>query len=205
MNCILDRGEDLNANSVLDPGNIAEVPTVIITDATGFGEFDIKYAREYTWVEVELEARVTVAGSEDIDTARFFLPGLASDFNNCEISPPGRISPYGQATTCSCDERVGNAPCPTRTSLPPIRLTPSFTVGSVGETIAFSVSGGSETVYYISATNGGVISPSTEIPFGPGGANFSLFINSTPISGSITVTASDRDTILATQSTVVLR
>ncbi len=200
-NGVLDRGEDFNANSVLDPGNIAEVPTAVTTDATGFGQFHVRYAREYTWVEVELEARVAVAGSEDIDTARFFLPGLAADFRDCGISPPGQLSPYGQATTCSCDEDVSSAPCPTRTSLPQIRITPSFTVASVGSTVEFSVSGGTETIYDIAAT-GGIISPSTELEFSPGGTNFTLFINTTPLSGNIVVTVSDRNSVLAVEALI---
>jgi protocatechuate 3,4-dioxygenase beta subunit len=103
-NGILDPDEDQNNNSKLDPGNIATVPGSITTDASGFAFFDITYAREFTWVEVQLEARASVAGSESASDAIFFLPGLASDFDDCEVAPPGQISPYGVATTCTCDE-----------------------------------------------------------------------------------------------------
>ena len=110
----LDPGEDVNNNGTLEPGNVAtNVPADLTTNATGFAFFDVVYAREFTWVEVELEARVTVAGSEGSSTARFFLPGAAADFNNCDVSPPGRISPFGTATTCACDELV-DPRCPMR-------------------------------------------------------------------------------------------
>jgi hypothetical protein len=111
-NGILNPGEDFNNNGVLDPTNVAEVPTTVITDATGFAFFDVLYAREFTWVEIELEARTTVAGSEGSSKARFFLPGLADDFSNCDVAPPGHVSPEGQALTCICDETVDPL-CPT--------------------------------------------------------------------------------------------
>ncbi|ETW93893.1 MAG: hypothetical protein ETSY1_37245 [Candidatus Entotheonella factor] len=200
-NGILDRGEDINANSALDPGNIAEVPTTVTTDATGVGLFHIRYAREYTWVEVELEARVTVFGSEDIDTARFFLPGLASDFNDCEISPPGQISPYGTDTTCSCNETVDPS-CPTIDRLIPVSISPTFTIASVGDTISFSVAGGTQTLYDLSVTTGGIIIPSTTIPFDPTGTNFQVLIDSAPLSGEIQVTVRDRNSSLAADALV---
>ena len=113
-NGILNPGEDFNNNGVLDPTNVAEVPTTVITDATGFAFFDVLYAREFTWVEVELEARTTVAGSEGASKAKFFLPGLEDDFNDCDVAPPGSVSPEGEAPTCSCDETVDPS-CPTPT------------------------------------------------------------------------------------------
>jgi hypothetical protein len=106
----LDPSEDRNNNGVLDPGNVAEVPTTVITDVNGFAFFDVLYAREFTWVEVELEARTTVAGSEGSSKAIFFLPGVADDFKDCEVAPPGAVSPEGQATTCICDETF-DPPC----------------------------------------------------------------------------------------------
>src|SRR5262249_35087431 len=81
--------KDHNHNGRLDPGNVATAPTAVTTDASGFAFFDVVYAREFTWVEVILEARTIVAGSEGSSRAIFFLPGVASDFNNCLIAPPG--------------------------------------------------------------------------------------------------------------------
>jgi len=65
LNGILNNpGEDHNSNDRLDPGNVAAAPRTVTTDATGFALFEVLYAKEFTWVEVELEARAFVAGSE---------------------------------------------------------------------------------------------------------------------------------------------
>ena len=81
-NGILDRtpiDEDVNGNNKLDPGNVAtgSVPGGrVTTDASGFAFFNVVYAREFaTWVEVALKARATVAGSEGLSQAKFFLRG----------------------------------------------------------------------------------------------------------------------------------
>ncbi len=103
-NGIIEAGEDINNNGELDPENPASVPVQVTTDESGFGIFDITYARQFTWTTVELEARTVVAGSEAFSKSTFELPGLATDFNNCQIEPPGRLSPYGQAKSCICDE-----------------------------------------------------------------------------------------------------
>jgi adhesin/invasin len=88
-------GEDANCNGILDPGNVASVPGTVTTDANGFAEFNVEYPQNHNhWVEVELEARTTVAGSESSTTMSFFLEGLASDFET-EPPPPGVTSPFG--------------------------------------------------------------------------------------------------------------
>jgi len=94
--------EDINGNSQLDPENAASVPGRVVTDANGFATFNVVYARQFnTWLEVDLRARATVTGSEGLSHAVFFLPGLASDFANCTTAPPGVVSPYGTAATCT--------------------------------------------------------------------------------------------------------
>jgi hypothetical protein len=94
--------EDTNHNGELDPENAASVPGSIITDAAGFAFFNVVYAREFAgWIEVDLRARATVTGSEGLSHAVFFLPGLASDYTNCSVPPPGVVSPYGMAATCT--------------------------------------------------------------------------------------------------------
>jgi adhesin/invasin len=98
---VLGRGEDFNGNCVLDPGNVATtVPGTVVTDASGFAFFNVVYAKEFTWVEVALEARTTVAGSASSSQVVFFLSGLLSDFSDCNVPPPGVVSPYGMAATC---------------------------------------------------------------------------------------------------------
>jgi hypothetical protein len=111
FNGILDPGEDHNHNGRLDPGNVATTPQSVTTDGSGFALFQVTYAKEFTWVEVALEARASVTGSEGTTRAVFFLSGAAADFNNCDISPPGQLSPYGRAITCSCDERTDPTGC----------------------------------------------------------------------------------------------
>jgi hypothetical protein len=104
-NGVLDKSpfdEDTNHNGELDPENAASVPGHVVTDASGFAFFDVVYAREFnTWLEVDLRARATVTGSEGLSHAVFFLPGLASDFTNCNVAPPGVVSPYGMAAMCT--------------------------------------------------------------------------------------------------------
>jgi hypothetical protein len=100
-NGILEPDEDRNGNSILDPGEVAAVTEVVVTDDDGIGFFDLLYAQEFTWVEVELTARAIVAGTESLSSATFFLPGVASDFNSREIVPPGQTSPFGVSTGCT--------------------------------------------------------------------------------------------------------
>ena len=100
-NGILEPDEDRNGNSILDPGEVAAVTEVVVTNDDGIGLFDLLYAQEFTWVEVELTARAIVAGTESLSSATFFLPGVASDFNSREIVPPGQTSPFGVSTGCT--------------------------------------------------------------------------------------------------------
>jgi adhesin/invasin len=92
-NGILDLGEDVNNNRTLEPGNVATVPTTVTTSATGFAFFDVVYAQEFAGlVEIELDARTVVVGSEGASQAQFFLPG------GC-VFPPS--PPFGTATSCA--------------------------------------------------------------------------------------------------------
>ena len=103
---------DENANGLLEPGNVVTIdidaayvvtstPPVAKTDSSGFAYFYITYAQEYAnWIDVDLTARATVAGSESSNTASFNLDGLASDFTQETVSPPGFYSPYGTARRC---------------------------------------------------------------------------------------------------------
>lgn len=98
---------DLNANRRLDPGNIATLSVAqVVTDNQGLINFDVLYPENYAyWLDVELEARVGVVGSEDVFRTRFNLIGLDSDFNSETKSPPGARSPFGVGTgNCSVDE-----------------------------------------------------------------------------------------------------
>lgn len=150
---IRDVGEDVNNNRRLDPGNVATVdPPSVTTDDSGFGSFDVLYAREFTWVEVALEASTIVGGSEFLSRAVFFLPGLADDFNNLLIPPPGRVSPFGVATTCACSE-LSEPTCPV--SAGPVTIIPAeVTVPVGGDIVEFDVIGGTQSSYTVTTTDG---------------------------------------------------
>ena len=113
LNCngVLDPGEDLNGNGDLDhedtncngqlePGDLVAVPESVTTNENGFGFFDLLYAQEFTWVQIRLTARASVAGTESESSATFYLQGSAQDFNSIDIVPPGRVSPFGIAPGC---------------------------------------------------------------------------------------------------------
>ena len=53
------------------------------------------------WVAVRLTATATVQGSQSSTSVDFWLPGAAADYTSPTTSPPGPVSPYGQANTCS--------------------------------------------------------------------------------------------------------
>lgn len=102
-NGILDPGEDYNSNGRLEAGNIATVtPSNAVTNASGFVLVNVFYPQEYAYyLDVLLSASTTVQGSEYVRTSRFLLPGISSDFNSVNRGPPGPVSPFGQATSCS--------------------------------------------------------------------------------------------------------
>ncbi len=129
-NGILDLGEDTNGNNSIEAGNIATVvpaneETEIITNGSGFAFIDIFYPQEYGgWLEVELEARASVQGTESSETAIYLLNVAASDTEELDQSPPGRSvvpqnftrdpactaptgifsSPFGYNPVCSIDD-----------------------------------------------------------------------------------------------------
>jgi hypothetical protein len=96
-----------NGNGVLTPGN----PAVVAfntgfetgkTNALGYLDMRVIYPREYaTWLQVRLRVSAVVAGTEGIGTATFILPGVAGDYTNATVAPPGVSSPYGLSTACT--------------------------------------------------------------------------------------------------------
>jgi hypothetical protein len=53
------------------------------------------------WVTVKLTATATVSGTQSSTSTQFLLEGAAADYNQATVAPPGQISPYGVANTCS--------------------------------------------------------------------------------------------------------
>jgi len=99
---MLDAGEDINGNGHLDPGIPLNVTTGGKTDSNGTTTVTLTYPRDRAnWLEVELTIRGNSSGTEATYVGYTLLPGLSSDFNRQDVSPPGVNSPYGQANVCS--------------------------------------------------------------------------------------------------------
>ena len=94
--------KDYNCNGVLDPGSVATAaPISGNTDANGRLDVKVTYPRDHAyWTEVQLIASTTVQGTQSSTSVTFVLLGAISDYA-CATSPPGFISPYGQAATCA--------------------------------------------------------------------------------------------------------
>ncbi|HXZ54530.1 MAG TPA: Ig-like domain-containing protein [Burkholderiales bacterium] len=102
INGILDPGEDTNNNGRLDPGNVASVNATATTDSNGMALATITYPKSYAvWTEVQLQASAGVVGNDPPTTATFFLMGLASDYVNKGVPPPGQPSPFGVVQDCT--------------------------------------------------------------------------------------------------------
>lgn len=100
---IIQAGEDLNGNGKLDPGGVATVNTSALTDAAGNATATITYPKDHShWAEVTLVARTGVAGNDPPTTVSFFVPGLAADYTDLAVSPPGPTSPYGAGVSTLC-------------------------------------------------------------------------------------------------------
>jgi len=57
--------EDRNGNGVLDPGNVVAAHGNLVTDANGVAELRLRYSESYgAWVEVRIEVKAKVAGTE---------------------------------------------------------------------------------------------------------------------------------------------
>lgn len=101
-NGMLDANEDENKNGHLDPGIPLNLSTGGKTDSTGTTTVTLTYPRDRAnWLNVELTIRGNSSGTEATYVGYTLLPGLFSDFNRKDVSPPGVKSPYGQANVCS--------------------------------------------------------------------------------------------------------
>ena len=101
-NGVLDAGEDFNNSGFIEAGNIALVtPNNVTTNAQGIANVDVIYPADHAyWLDVTLEARTAVQGTEFKRSTFFTLPGRASDFNDASKGPPGPRSPFG-VNTCN--------------------------------------------------------------------------------------------------------
>ena len=107
FNGILDPGEGLVAwpagvTPALLPGAVASVNATAVTDTGGAATATLTYAKSYSlWTEVTLEARTSVTTNDPPTQQTFFLPGVATDYDNVLENPPGQPSPFGINTSCA--------------------------------------------------------------------------------------------------------
>jgi Bacterial Ig-like domain (group 1) len=120
LNGALDTGEDKNGDGKLTPGDVATVASsstasstsgnsiTITSGSTGFADAFVIYPASFAyWVNVTLQAKISVDGTESSDISTFTLPGLISDYQTQASPPPGGLtSPYGyidltSATGCT--------------------------------------------------------------------------------------------------------
>jgi len=80
---------------VIDPGTTTSGPGRAITDATGFADIYVRYAKQYaTWTTVRLTATSTVGSVTGRYSVDFPLPITLSDIEGTD-PPPGIESPFG--------------------------------------------------------------------------------------------------------------
>ncbi len=93
----LDPGEDFNLSGRIEAGNIALVtPSSVVTNDQGFALVDVLYPQDFAyWLEVSIEARTSVQGTEFVRTSTFLVPGSTNDFSSDRVAPPGVTSPFG--------------------------------------------------------------------------------------------------------------
>jgi hypothetical protein len=103
LNGVLDPGEDFNSNGKLDPGDVAvATPSTVVTGSDGSAGFTVEYPEDHAlWVQTLLTATATVQGTQSSTESLFILPILAVYLTTTASSPPGLVSPYGVAATCS--------------------------------------------------------------------------------------------------------
>ena len=103
-NGFLDTGEDTNGDNRLQPGIPGVIsPSSVTTDSTGFAKFDLFYGEQYAlWVDFEITAGATVAGTESRTTFNYFPAAvMASDVSTETVTPAGVKSPFGIVLDCA--------------------------------------------------------------------------------------------------------
>lgn len=101
FNAILDPGEDLNGNGLLEPPGVSDVNPTGVSNSDGVAFATVTYPQNYAqWAQVTLEASTGGAGATPA-RATFELEGLASDYSDLTVSAPGDPSPFGQSNSCA--------------------------------------------------------------------------------------------------------
>lgn len=99
----LQPGEDLNQDGRLTPGMPGAIPVAsITTDDTGFASFTLEYGEQNApWVDFEITARTSVAGTESAAKMSYFARGSSEDFTSKDVAPAGVRSPFGVTVDCT--------------------------------------------------------------------------------------------------------
>jgi len=120
----LPNDEDINGNGILDPSNVVSVApidaslpldagceaatgstgssTTVETNGLGIARVCLIYNQDNAgWAEIELRATAGVTGSESAAFELVWLTGISSDFDDLNVEPPGRESPYGVVGDCA--------------------------------------------------------------------------------------------------------
>ncbi|MDO5289140.1 MAG: Ig-like domain-containing protein [Pseudomonadota bacterium] len=115
FNGVRDAGEpDYNGDAALSPGFVANIvpadssgnttgtgssTVTLTTGSDGFAYFQMQYAKDYAnWAQMQVQATTRVGGSESTNRmALNWLMGMADDYTEETVSPPGSVSPYGAA------------------------------------------------------------------------------------------------------------
>jgi hypothetical protein len=75
--------------------------TTVRTNSGGFARVCMVYPQsDNLWVDVQLEALLSVFGSEFAESQQVLLEALAADLDDENSSPSGQLSPFGQAPDC---------------------------------------------------------------------------------------------------------
>lgn len=131
-NGILEMPEDLNGSGQMEAGNVATVAPVlptapaddpctsagaggteveVLTNSQGIARVCVIWPQNFSWwVDAQIEALSTVAGSESSQAQTFTLSALATDIQNINASPPNQTSPFG--TTQDCGDPPPGLPLP---------------------------------------------------------------------------------------------
>jgi hypothetical protein len=98
----------------VSPGTVVTAPTTLADGTTinGGATLTVTYPQDHAdWIQSELTATATVAGTQNITTSTFWLPMLAADLTQPTIEPPGLISPYGDDAADPPNFTVGTGGC----------------------------------------------------------------------------------------------
>lgn len=105
-NGVLDTGEDINLNSVLEPRK-ADVSVRMVngdkTDSSGLAVLQIEYPKNVaSWVIYKLTVSGTgISGTEGVASFASRLAVPAAAVNSLTASPAFQASPYGDAASCT--------------------------------------------------------------------------------------------------------